>query len=77
MGATADQRFQFGGDLRSHPCRGSAICAMFEGAKHRGSSALTNDCERIQDVLKNIVIKHGRSKCRMELSSKKISNVRL
>ena len=41
--------------------RGSAISAMFEGDKHRGSSALTDNCARIQDVPKDVVIEHGRS----------------
>jgi len=49
----------------------------FEGDKYRGISALTDDCARIQDVLEDVVIKHGRSKCRMELSSNTISYARL
>ena len=57
--------------------RGNAKSAMFEGDKHRESSALTDDRVRIQDVLKDVVLKHGRSKCRMELCSNTFSNVGL
>ena len=32
----------------------SAISAMFEGDKHRENSALTDDCARIPDVLKDV-----------------------
>ena len=56
--------------------RGSAISAMFEG-KHRGNSALTDDCARIPDVLEDVFMKQERRKRRMELSSTTISNVRL
>ena len=38
--------------------RGSAISAMFEGDKHRENSALTDDCARVPDVLKDVFMKH-------------------
>jgi len=57
--------------------RGSAISAMFEGDKHGGNSAWTDDCARIPDVLKDVFMKHERRKCGMKLNSKTISNVRL
>ena len=55
--------------------RGCAISAMFEGAKHRGNCALTDDCARIPDVQKDLFMKKERRKCGMELSSNTISNV--
>jgi hypothetical protein len=57
--------------------RGSAISAMFDGHKHRGNGALTDDCARIPDVLKDVLMKHKRRKCGIELSRNTISNVRL
>ena len=40
--------------------RVSAISVMFEGEKHRESSALTNGCARVPDVLKYLRVKHER-----------------
>ena len=56
---------------------GSAISAMFDGDKHRVNNALTADCARVPDVLKDEFTKHETRKCGMELSSNTISNVRL
>jgi len=53
-----------------------ALYPRFQGDKHRGNGALTDDCARIPDVLKDVFMKHERRKCRMELSSNTISNVR-
>ena len=42
--------------------RASAISAMFEGDKHRGNRAVTDDCARISEMLEGVVMKHeGRS----------------
>jgi len=32
---------------------------MFEGDKHRGNSALKDDCGRIPEVLKDVFMKKG------------------
>jgi len=50
---------------------------MFEGDKHLGNCALTDDCARIPDVLKDVIMKHERRKYGMELSSNTISDVGL
>jgi len=57
--------------------RVSHISVMFEGYKHSKSSALTDDCARIPDVLKDSRMKHERRKCEMECSSNTDSSVRL
>ena len=57
--------------------RVSAISVMFEGDKHRESSALTDDCVRIPDVLKDLRKKHERRKCGIECSSNTTSKVRI
>ena len=58
---------------RGGASRVSAISVMFEGVKHRESSALTDDCARIPDVLKGLRVKHERRKCGMESNSKAAS----
>jgi len=45
---------------------------MFEGDEHCGNGALTDDCARLPDVLKDVFMKHER-RFGMELNS----NVRL
>jgi hypothetical protein len=57
--------------------REGATSVMFEGEKHRESSALTEDCARIPDVLNDLRMKHKRWNCGMECSSNAASNIRL
>jgi len=52
------------GLLISGVIRGSAISAMLEG-DNQGICTLTDDCTRIQDVLKDVFMKHERRKCGM------------